>query len=545
MKRVYKIGFLSIVFLFCLIMGSIAMANASPDIKLRIAYNNLAFEDNVYILYAVDSEGVSDETKIKVLIWNSPQTEYAYGTQDKILDYNRSMEIKGENYPVFVLDTLSAKQMTEEVYAVAYYDGFYSSPNKYSILQYAKNKIGTTQDEGLKNLLVSMLEYGTCAQTYYDYNTDRLANETYYSIYVENGCLSDGFTKGLYKSGQTITLFAETTQDGKTFDCWKDETGTIIDTKPSVQVIIGTNDKRYTAVYAAVSVGLEFESNEDGTCALIGIGDCEDTDIVIPSRSPEGDLVTGIDSAAFRNEDITSVTIPIGVEEIGRNAFNGCDALTDVYYAGTITQWENIDIKSGNAPLLSATLHTNDVAHTVTFKDYDGSVLKVEQVNDGSSATVPIVPARAGYRFTGWNADFTVVTADLDIYAEYETERNQLYFSYEDNGNGTVTAVLKVCGEVNLYGLEFNLYMDLVNCEYNSVTAVAAGAAANFANGYVKFSYAANSGTDITSETELLRLTLTKSGDNYSINLSLQAVDIFDQNYNDETYSVANSDFVK
>ena len=33
---------------------------------------------------------------------------------------------------------------------------------------------------------------------------------------------------------------------------------------------------------------LEFVSNGDGTCYVAGIGTCTDTDIVIPSTSPEG-----------------------------------------------------------------------------------------------------------------------------------------------------------------------------------------------------------------------------------------------------------------
>lgn len=44
----------------------------------------------------------------------------------------------------------------------------------------------------------------------------------------------------------------------------------------------------------APSEGLEFESNEDGTCMLVDMGDCTDTDLVIPSVSPAGDRVTEI-----------------------------------------------------------------------------------------------------------------------------------------------------------------------------------------------------------------------------------------------------------
>ena len=57
--------------------------------------------------------------------------------------------------------------------------------------------------------------------------------------------------------------------------------------------------------------------------------------------------------------------------------------------------------------------------HTVTFKDYDGTVLKTEQVNDGGSATAPANPTREGYTFTGWSCSFTNVTSDLEVTAQY------------------------------------------------------------------------------------------------------------------------------
>ena len=58
------------------------------------------------------------------------------------------------------------------------------------------------------------------------------------------------------------------------------------------------------------SEGFVFESNGDGTCDLKGIGLCKDTDIVIPEKSPEGDVVTKIDEYAFYDaEDIASIII--------------------------------------------------------------------------------------------------------------------------------------------------------------------------------------------------------------------------------------------
>jgi hypothetical protein len=58
-------------------------------------------------------------------------------------------------------------------------------------------------------------------------------------------------------------------------------------------------------------------------------------------------------------------------------------------------------------------------SYTVQFVDYDGTVLKEETVESGQAATAPADPAREGYTFTGWDADFSEVTGDLTVTALY------------------------------------------------------------------------------------------------------------------------------
>jgi uncharacterized repeat protein (TIGR02543 family) len=57
--------------------------------------------------------------------------------------------------------------------------------------------------------------------------------------------------------------------------------------------------------------------------------------------------------------------------------------------------------------------------YTVTFVDYDGTVLKTESVDYGSAATAPDNPDREGYVFTGWDISFTDVVSDLLVTAQY------------------------------------------------------------------------------------------------------------------------------
>ena len=79
------------------------------------------------------------------------------------------------------------------------------------------------------------------------------------------------------------------------------------------------------------SEGLEYVSRGDGTCYVGGIGDCTDTEIKIPTASPEGDTVIGIGEGAFQDcYRVTAVELPETVTHIGTYAFSGCILLENV-----------------------------------------------------------------------------------------------------------------------------------------------------------------------------------------------------------------------
>ena len=74
------------------------------------------------------------------------------------------------------------------------------------------------------------------------------------------------------------------------------------------------------------SQGFEFESNGDGTCTLTKIGTCSDSDIVIPEKSPAGDMVTMIAEYAFYGaEDINSIVFAGRTMELDKKAFQSCE----------------------------------------------------------------------------------------------------------------------------------------------------------------------------------------------------------------------------
>ncbi len=70
---------------------------------------------------------------------------------------------------------------------------------------------------------------------------------------------------------------------------------------------------------------------------------------------------------------------------------------------------------------------------TVIFTDYDGTVLKTVEVDYGNDAVAPVDPARVGYTFTGWDKGYTNVKKDLTIVALYEINTYTVTFvDYDD-----------------------------------------------------------------------------------------------------------------
>ncbi len=89
---------------------------------------------------------------------------------------------------------------------------------------------------------------------------------------------------------------------------------------------------------------LKFSSYGNGTCAVSGIGDITDLCIVIPEKSPAGDIVTSIDDLAFYgNKNIRTVQIPSTVTRIGTRAFGNCIALVYISVDATNIAFRDID----------------------------------------------------------------------------------------------------------------------------------------------------------------------------------------------------------
>ncbi len=89
-------------------------------------------------------------------------------------------------------------------------------------------------------------------------------------------------------------------------------------------------------------------------------------------------------------------------------------------------------------------------SYTVTFKDWDGTVLKTQTVTYGSGATAPVAPTKTGYRFTGWDIAYNYVISDLTVTACYSA--NAYTITFDANGGSCTSASMTVVYD-NIYGV--------------------------------------------------------------------------------------------
>ena len=153
---------------------------------------------------------------------------------------------------------------------------------------------------------------------------------------------------------------------------------------------------------------------------------CSLTSVTIPSS------VTSIKRGTFEYcRDLASITIPNSVTSIEGWAFLECSSLTDVYYAGSKTQWSAISIEQGNGNLTSATIYYNSTGPygpvptdrdiTITAMDFgdltinsSGTATAYFRVTDENGNALPGKTLQ--YELTGQSGVTTVTTDKNGIF---------------------------------------------------------------------------------------------------------------------------------
>ena len=77
--------------------------------------------------------------------------------------------------------------------------------------------------------------------------------------------------------------------------------------------------------------------------------------------------------------------------------------------------------------------------HTVTFMNWNGTILESQEVKKGEAAILPVVPEREGYEFVGWTEDINNIVSNVKVWPKYVLKDNNIQktFSvkfYDANG---------------------------------------------------------------------------------------------------------------
>ncbi len=156
----------------------------------------------------------------------------------------------------------------------------------------------------------------------------------------------------------------------------------------------------------------------------------------------------------------------------------------------------------------TAVYDSNNV--TVSFLDYDGSVLATQTVAKGGTVSAPASPVRKGYTFAAWDGALTNVAVSKNVTATYTEADNQIFFEYAETDD-TFTVTVSVAGNVNFYGLETTIGYTATGVQTPAISYKAAGLEANLVDNGVAVSFVGEGQTDVTEPITLLTLTFAKT----------------------------------
>ena len=207
-------------------------------------------------------------------------------------------------------------------------------------------------------------------------------------------------------------------------------------------VVLTKDDYHYGDVVVPPTILPTKPSDKIGDYIFAGwdspVGTCEGDKVYIATYSTSYKYYT-VEFRDWNNQIISSNTYKYGeVIEVPENPSKQADMVGSYIFNG----WDkNITVCDGNKVYI-ATYLTNYIDYTVTFKDWDNSIINTKTYHYGDVVTAPDTPTRNAdntytYTFKGW--DKSVVSCAGN--AIYTATYNSIYIDYTiifKNEDGTV-----------------------------------------------------------------------------------------------------------
>ena len=270
--------------------------------------------------------------------------------------------------------------------------------------------------------------------------------------------------------GENVTLEAHPSAKYK-LSAWADEPD---NSNPALsRIVTATGDKKYTAIFTKLTYKITAAADDEemGTCSGFGTFEVDATTTVkaIPNTGYRFVRWNDDETAALRQLTVTEdknfiayfEPIPYTIrflndgvvlqsEEINFNTlpeYKGSTPTraTTAQYTFEFDKWSPAIAKvSGNQDYEATYIETLR-SYTITFKNYDGTVLATPTVNYGIVPTyngTPTKPATVQYSYThnGWKPALKSVTGEAAYVATYDSTVNQYTIRFLNGDNPLQTS---------------------------------------------------------------------------------------------------------
>ncbi|MBE6734127.1 MAG: hypothetical protein E7563_02130, partial [Ruminococcaceae bacterium] len=232
---------------------------------------------------------------------------------------------------------------------------------------------------------------------------------------------------------------------------WRSNKGTVYDTTgTSGWTMSSTVEDNCTLVAKGGTYTFNFNTN---TCKLVILYTPAETDPVETTELSYTVIFKNADGTVLSSQQVLSGESAIAPETPTKEA--------DAQYTYTFKEWDT-DFTNVTQDITVTAVYSKTVnKYTVTFVDFDGTVIETQQVEYGSGANAPAAPTREGYAFTGWDASFDNITQDITVTAQYVDATVYLKGSFNDWEDTTPMVVSEA---------DSNVYTAVLQLEKGSYT---------------------------------------------------------------------------